>query len=270
MLGKLADERLTGMTRPELACLCAALAPLQAARTQQRYSQQRGGRARRATGNVRARPLFDDAARLLLTLLYQRQVCSMNVLADLLEVTATCIGDLVKQTREILEDHGHNPGVAPVRFTTCDALLAFADTDLRPARATVIDRLSHPALTGLAQRQLHDLTSRLAARQNAQAERFSYQRRGGPRQPGTRGGVFHQKISNSERVLLTLLYQRRLCTLEVLADALGDVSRTAVGNVIRETLPLLQHEDHLPRPAPARYRTAAELLAAGASNDPTS
>jgi len=270
MLAKLNDERLTGMTSAELARLCAALAPLQAARAQQRYSQQRGGRARRATGNVRARPLFDDAARLLLTLLYQRQVSSMNVLADLLEVTATCVGDVVKETREILEDHGHDPGVAPVRFATHDALLAFADSDLRPARTTVIERLSHPVLTGLTQRELHDLTSRLAARQAAQAERLTYQRRGGPRQPGTRSGVFHQKISNSERILLALLHQRRLCTLDVLADALGDVSRSAVGNVIRETLPLLQHEDRLPPPAPTRYRTAADLLAAGTRNDTTS
>jgi hypothetical protein len=270
MLAKLNDERLTGMTSAGLARLCATLAPLQAAHAQQRYSQQREGRARRATGNVRARPLFDNAARLLLTLLYQRQVCSMNVLADLLEVTATCIGDLVKETREILEDHGHDPGVAPVRFTTHDALLAFVDSDLRPARTTVIERLSHPALTGLTGRELHDLTSRLATRQSAQAERLTYQRRGGPRQPGTRGGVFHQKISNSERVLLTLLYQRRLCTLDVLADALGDVSRSAVGNVIRETLPLLQPEDRIPGPAPTRYHTAAELLAAGTRNTATS
>ena len=106
MLARLADPRLTGMTAAQLEQLAAALAPIQAARAQQRYSQQRGGRARRATGNVRARPLFGDAARLLLTLLYHRQVCSMNVLADLLEVTATCIGDVVKETREILEDHG--------------------------------------------------------------------------------------------------------------------------------------------------------------------
>jgi transposase len=270
ILAKLNDQRLTGMTSDALTRLTAVLAPLQAARAQQRYSQQRGGRARRATGNVRGRPLFDNAARLLLTLLYQRQVCSMNVLADLLEVTATCIGDLVKETREILEDHSHDPGVATVRFTSPDALLAFVDSDLRPARATVIERLSHPALTGLTQRELHDLTSRLATRQSAQAERLTYQRRGGPRQPGTRGGVFHQKISNSERILLALLYQRRLCTLDILADALGDVSRTAVGNVIRQTLPLLQNEDRLPRPAPTRYRTAADLLAAGAKNDTTS
>ena len=52
--------------------------------------------------------------------------------------------------------------------------------------------------------------------------------------------------------------------LDVLADALGDVSRSAVGNVIRETLPLLRHEGHIPGQAPARYRTAADLLAAAA------
>jgi predicted DNA-binding protein YlxM (UPF0122 family) len=267
MLATLADPRLTGMSPAQLEQLAAVLAPAQAARAQQRYSQQRGGRARRARGNPRARPLFDDAARLLLTLLYQRQVCSMNVLADLLEVTATCIADLVKETREILEDHGHDPAVAPIRFATADALLSFLRNDLRPARTVIIERLSHPALTGLTQNQLHELTSRLATRQSAQAERLSYQRRGGPRQPGTRGGVFHQKISNSERVLLALLYHRRLCTLDVLADALGDVSRSAVGNVIRETLPLLQHEDRIPGPAPTRYGTAADLLAAGASSD---
>ena len=271
VLSRLADPRLTGMSAAQLEQLTAALAPAQAARAQQRYSQQRGGRARRATGNPRGRPLFDDAARLLLTLLYQRQVCSMNALADLLEVTATCIGDLVKETREILEDHGHDTGAAPVRFATAQALLGFLDTDLRPARTAITERLSHPVLTGLTKDELHELTRRLALRQSSRAERLAYQRRGGPRQPGARAGVFPQKISNSERVLLTVLYQRGLCTLDVLADALGDVSRTAVGNVIRETLPLLHQEGHIPGQAPTRYRTAAALLAAGApSGTPTS
>jgi hypothetical protein len=267
MLGRLADPRLTGISTAQLQQLTGTLAPAQAAQTQQRYSQQRGGRARRATGNPRARPLFDDAARLLLTLLYQRQVCSMNVLADLLEVTATCIGDLVKQTREVLEDHGHDPGVAPVRFGTAQALVSFLDSDLRPARTAIIERLSHPALTGLAEDELRELTGRLAARQSSQAERLAYQRRGSPRQPGTRAGVFPQKISNSERVLLTILYQRGVCTLDVLAGALGDVSRSAIGNVIRETLPLLQQAGHTPGQGPTRYRTAADLLAAGETSD---
>ena len=267
VLAKLADPRLTGTSAAQLEQLAGELAPALAARAQQRYSQQRGGRSRRATGNPRARPLFGDTARLLLTLLYQRQVCSMNVLADLLEVTATCIGGFVRETREVLEDHGHDAGAAAVRFATAGALLDFLDSDHRPARTAVIERLSHPALTGLTQHRLHELTSRLVRRQSAQAERLSHQRRGGPRQPGTRGGVFHQKISNSERVLLALLYHRGLCTLDVLADALGGVSRSAVGNVIRETLPLLQQEGDIPGPAPMRYRTAADLLAAGATSD---
>jgi transposase len=259
MLARLADPRLTGMTSTQLGRLAAALAPAQAARTQQRHSQQRGGRARRATGNLRVKPLFDDAARLLITLLYQRQVCSMGVLAELLEVTATCIGDTVKQTREALEDLGHTVGVAPVRFASAHALLAFLETGTRPERAQIIDQLSDPTLTGISRADLHQLSERLASRQTAQAERISYQRRGGSRQAGTRGGVFHQKISNSERVLLAVLDQRRLCTLDVLADLL-DVSRSSIGNAIRETRPLLQQAGHTSTPAPNRYHSAAELL----------
>jgi hypothetical protein len=269
MLGKLADERLTGMSTTQLAQLAARLAPAQAARTQQRYSEQRGGRARRASGKVRHKPLFDDAARLLLTLLYQRQVCSMNVLADLLEVTATCIGDHIKETREVLSDHRYDPGVAPVRFATATELLSFLDSDLRPARTAIIERLSDPALTGLTRTELQVLTQRLAARQAAQAERFGHQRRGGPRQPGARGGVFPQKISNHERVLLTVLYQRGLCTLDVLATAFGDVCRSAIGNAVRETRPLLQQDGYFPTQTTTRYRSASELLCAAPSSRPT-
>jgi transposase len=259
MLQQLADLRLTGMTSTELERLAATLAPAQAARAQQRHSQQRRGRARRATGNLRSKPLFDDAARLLITLLYQRQVCSMNVLSDLLEVTATCIGDTVKQTREALEDHGHTCGAAPLRFPIAQALRAFLDTDTRPARTQILTQLSHPALTGISRPDLQQLTERLAPRQLAQAERLSYQRRGGPRQSGTRSGVFHQKISNRERVLLAVLYQRRLCTMDVLADLLK-VCRSSIGNAIRETRPLLEQAGHISTPAPTRYRTATELL----------
>jgi transposase len=260
MLQQLADPRLTGMTSTQLHHLAATLAPVQAAWTQQRHSQQRGGRARRATGNLRVTPLFDDAARLLITLLYQRQVCSMKVLGDLLEVTATCIGDTVKQTRPALEDHGYTISAAAVRFASAHALLVFLQTGTRPARAQIIERLSDPALTGISRADLHQLTERLASWQTAQAERLSYQRRGGPRQVGTRGGVFPQKISNRERVLLAVLDQRRLCTMDVLADLL-DVSRSSIGNAIREIRPLLEQAGHTSTPAPTRSRSATELLA---------
>lgn len=270
MLRRLNDGRLTGMSSDELARLCSVLAPLQAAGAQQRYCEQRGGRARRATGKLRgSKPLFDDPARVLLTLLYQRQVCSMNVLGDLLEVTGACIGDLVKDTRRVLEDHGHAPGTAPVRFKTARDLQDFLDHDVRPARTAIIERLSAPALTGMSGGELHDLTRRLASRQAAQAERISHQRRGGERQPGARGGVFPQRIGNSERVLLTVLYLRKLCTMEVITDALGDVCRSTVGNVIRETRPLVEEEGYVPPPTPVRYRTAAELLAAAGPDQDT-
>jgi hypothetical protein len=92
----------------------------------------------------------------------------------------------------------------------------------------------------MSRQELHQFTQRLRPRQAAHAERRTHQRRGGPRQAGTRGGVFPQKISNSERVLLTVLHLRRLCTLDVLADALGDVCRSAIGNAVRDTRPLLE------------------------------
>jgi hypothetical protein len=269
MLGRLADPRLTGMTTTDLQQLAALLTPAQAARTQQRYAEQRGGRARRAAGKLRGRPLFDNAARLLLTLVYQRQICSMTVLADLLEVTDTCIGSLVHETREVLEDHRYSPTIASMRFATAHDLLAFLDQDLRPARTAIIHTLSAPALTGMSRQELHQLTQRLRPRQAAHAERRTHQRRGGPRQPGTRGGVFPQKISNSERVLLTVLHLRRLCTLDVLADALGDVCRSAIGNAVRETRPLLEQDGRIPPPAPIRYRTATELLVAGTASRDT-
>ena len=266
-LARLADPRLTGLTSTELDQLAAELAPAQAARAQQRYSEQRGGRARRATGNLRGTPLFDDPARLLITLLYQRQVCSMNVLGELLEVTATCIADLIPQTREVIEDHRHHTGVAPLRFGTAADLLNFLDHDTYPARAAITETLADPALTGMSQVELRSLVERLAPEQAARTERMTHQRRGGARQPGSRGGVFPQKISDSERVLLTLLYLRKLCTLDTLAEALGDVSRSAIGAVVRETRPLLEQDCQLPPPAATRYRTAAELLAPTSSTD---
>ncbi|WSK02134.1 hypothetical protein OG395_56880 (plasmid) [Streptomyces sp. NBC_01320] len=68
-----------------------------------------------------------------------------------------------------------------------------------------------------------------------------------------------------------LIYLRRLCTLDVLTDALGDVSRSSIGNVVREIRPLLEADGYVPAPATTRYRTAADLLAAAHPDDtPTS
>ena len=52
--------------------------------------------------------------------------------------------------------------------------------------------------------------------------------------------------------------------MDVLASLLG-VCRSSIGNTIRETRPLLDQAGHVPTPAPARYRTPSDLLAAAAS-----
>lgn len=111
------------------------------------------------------------------------------------------------------------------------------------------------------------LVQRLAPRQAAQAERLGHRRRGGNRQPGARGGVFPQKIGNSDRLLLTVLDLRRLCTLDVLANALGDVSTSLIGQAVREARPLLEREGRIPLQAATRYRTATDLLAAARAHD---
>jgi hypothetical protein len=95
--------------------------------------------------------------------------------------------------------------------------------------------------------------------QAAQTERRRYQQRGGERLPGARGGVFQQKITDAERVLATVLYQRKACTRQVLAD-LFQVSPRTIGNALIEVRPLLDQDGYDPPPAASRFRSATALL----------
>lgn len=259
-LTMLSDPRLTGMTCADLAQLTAAVAPAQAARAQQRYSEQRGGRRRRATGNLRGRPLLDDSARVLITIVYHRQVCSMTVLSELLEVAETSIGQAINETQPLLEDHGHTIAPTTLRFTSASTLREFLHTGDEPARTNMAQLLSDPALTGMTRNQLQQMIQRLSPQQAAHREKTRYQRRGHPRLPGTRGGIFRQKVTDDERVLATVLYQRQMCTLDVLAD-LFEVSRGCIGNAVRKIQPLLTQDGYTPTPATKRFRTTPDLLA---------
>lgn len=70
-----------------------------------------------------------------------------------------------------------------------------------------------------------------------------------------RGGVFPQKITDAERVLATVLYQRRVCTRQVLAE-LFEVTPPTIGNAFRQVRPLLEQEGYIAPPAQSRYSTA--------------
>jgi len=59
----------------------------------------------------------------------------------------------------------------------------------------VAELLSDPALTGMSRADLDEMIDRLAAHQ---VERRRYRRRGAEWQPGARGSVFLQKITDPD------------------------------------------------------------------------
>ena len=71
--------------------------------------------------------------------------------------------------------------------------------------------------------------------------------------------MFTQKITDAERVLATVLYQRKLCTQDTLAE-LFQVSRRTIGDVVREVGPILTQDGFTPTPATTRFAGAADLL----------
>src|SRR3954462_11942012 len=235
-LAVLADERLTGMTTAELAELTALLAPAQAAQAAQRRFDQRGGPRRRAVG-AGSTGLLTEADRVLVTVVYLRQLSSMTVLSDLLGVNANSIGQAIADTRALLAEHGRTITPSTLRLATAEALMTFASgSDVHPARPRLADRLAAPALTGMPRADLATLTDRIVPVRPARAERHRHRARGGERLPGARGGIFTQKITDAERVLATVLHRRGLGTHDPLAE-LFDVSRRTIGGVLREVAP---------------------------------
>jgi len=253
------DPRLTGMSTTELDRLATALAPEQAAQSSQRRYEQRGGPRRRAPG-AGGTGLLSNTDRILVTIVYQRQTCSQNVLSDLLGINANTIGQAIAETRQLLTDHGHAITASTLRFATAAALRAFASTnDDVPSRSGIAELLSDPALTGMPRADLAAMTRRAEAVQASRRQRHRHRRRGGEPLPGARGGIFTQKITDAERVLATVLYQRNLCSQDSLAT-LFEVSRRTIGDVVREVGPILRQDGYQPTPAPTRFPDAAALL----------
>ena len=269
-LRMLADPRLTGMALQDLDRLAHRLAQAQAAAREQRCYQQRGGRRRKAPG-AHGRPILSDRDRVLVTMLYLRQVCSQQVLADLLEVTQAAIGPGIKETRRLLEEHRHAIVPTVLRFTRAQQVVDYARTGtvaIDLARSRRYEQLANPALTGMPRVDLDRLVDGLSIRHAAVMERRRHQRRGGPRLPGTRGGIFRQKLTDAERILATILHLRQVCTQQALAEAF-DVSRGTIRNAVADVGPLLDDDGvHLP-PAPSKLRSAADLLAAITPHDDT-
>lgn len=261
-LQMLADPRLTGMSTDELNALRTRLAPIQQAQAEQRRYVLRGGRRVATTG--RSRSLLSDADEVLITVIYLRQVCPQKVLCDLLGINPVTIGQAIKATRQLLDEQKISITPTVVRyFTRTQDLRVWAEntapaipTHAQPARQAMTD----PALTGMSREALHTLLEELIVPYAAAIEQRRHRQRGGDRRLGTRAGVFRQKMTDGDRILATILYQRRICAPETLAD-LFDVSRGTLWNAIRDVQPILAAHHVAITPAEHRHTTAVDLLA---------
>lgn len=112
---------------------------------------------------------------------------------------------------------------------------------------------------GMTRQDLNALIERLTTPHAAAVERRRHRRRGADRLPRTRRGVFPQKITDTNRILATVLHQRRFCTRQVLAD-LFNVSRGTIGNANAEVAPLLEQHGPIIEPAGSKFATATESL----------
>ncbi|MEW9556555.1 ISAzo13 family transposase [Nonomuraea sp. NPDC050783] len=263
----LADPRLTGMIREELDALCGLLAPAQAAQAEQRKFQTRGRRRLKAPGN-HGRPLLTHADRVLVTVIYLRQVCPQKVLAALLGTNAFTMGEAIRETRALMDEQKITLGQTTHYFSQAQDLRDWLDHGAVTSQMHTFQALTHPQLTGMPRQDFHALAERLAIPYQALLEQRRHHRRGGDRRPGTRRGVFPQKITDVDRVLATVLAQRHLCNQQTLADLFG-VSRGTIRNAVDDVLPLLKQQGYLPEPATRHFATAADVLAfvADASGD---
>jgi DNA-binding transcriptional regulator YdaS (Cro superfamily) len=104
-------------------------------------------------------------------------------------------------------------------------------------RAQVLAMLADPRLSGMTASELDTLRDQLASAQAAQAEQRKFQQRGGRRlqAPGAHGRPL---LSNADRILITVIYLRRVCSQKVLVDLLA-INAVTIGKVIGETRTLL-------------------------------
>ncbi|MEV5500852.1 hypothetical protein AB0M50_36210 [Nonomuraea fuscirosea] len=109
------------MSRQELNELAVSLASDQAALAEQRNFEIRGGPRRQAKAD-HGRPLLTAADKVLIAIVYLRQICSQRVLSEMLEISQPPIGQAVTETGKLLAAHKLKIDPTVPRFTSAGAL----------------------------------------------------------------------------------------------------------------------------------------------------
>ncbi len=130
--------------------------------------------------------------------------------------------------------------------------------------------LRDPELTGMTRHQFDDMIAALTPMLATQREQTLYTRRGN-RPSQTPGTGAKAKLTPAERILATVLHQRKLATQELLGELFG-VTKMTISRAAREVSPLLQAHGCQITASTARFRTPADITAyvAADATDPTS
>ncbi len=71
--------------------------------------------------------LLTAADRVLVTVIYLRQICSQKDLAELLAINSNSIGNAIADTRTLLQQRKHTITPTKLRCTSASQLLGFLD-----------------------------------------------------------------------------------------------------------------------------------------------
>jgi transposase len=126
-------------------------------------------------------------------------------------------------------------------------------------RCLALRSLADPRLTGMSREELDALAAALAPAQAARAEQRFFEQRGGPRRQA-RGSHGRPLLTDADKILITVIYQRQACSQRVLSQIL-DLSPYPIGRAVTETSKVLAEAKHIVAPAVLRFTSAAALHA---------
>ncbi|MGW4126522.1 hypothetical protein [Nocardia sp. NPDC004711] len=124
--------------------------------------------------------------------------------------------------------------------------------------------LADPKTVGMTDHGLQQLCTQLASAQAAVAEQRKYLQRGGPRRK-ERGDHGRPLLAPADKVLITVIYLRRVCPQKVLVELLG-INPNTICQVIRETRALIE-ERQITMSQTAHYCSHTQDLRGWLEND---